>query len=292
MRPSPPSMGTSSFLTSMSTRVYARSVAMTMSWFERSSGMIFETLSSVLRSPDLGFAARRARRRRRGRRAALAAELLHLEDVGQLLRHLGGRRVVNGDDPDLLARPARLVDLPEDLQHAVDVHAAIRDDEGVLRRVRDDVALLALEAREHRRDLVDVAVLDAHEPRDVVLAHGHVRVGAVDRDRRRLRAQRFDDAQELARGLDREAHRVERREEQPVGLLGRDELRRDDRDLLAVGGDRAGQQELAARDRRDPGDEIAELGVGLHVELDDALARRELPAGVELLLTRRPRPYR
>jgi hypothetical protein len=53
MRPSPPSMGTSSFLTSESTRAYARSVAMTMSWFERSSGMIFEIVSSVLRSAPL-----------------------------------------------------------------------------------------------------------------------------------------------------------------------------------------------------------------------------------------------
>ena len=91
----------------------------------------------------------------------------------------------------------------------------------------------------------------------------------------------------LPRRLDREAHRVERREEQAVGLLGRDELRRDDRDLLRVGGDRAGQQELLARDRRDPRDQIAELRVGLHVELDDPLARRELLAGVELLFARR-----
>src|SRR5882672_3902172 len=112
MRPSPPSMGTSSFLTSMSTRAYARSVAMTMSWFERSSGMIFEMFSSVARSLAFAGLAPPA-----GAGAALAAELLHLEDVGQLGGHLGGRRVVDGDDPDLLARAARLVDLPDDAQH-------------------------------------------------------------------------------------------------------------------------------------------------------------------------------
>ena len=78
--------------------------------------------------------------------------------------------------------------------------------------------------------------------------------------------------------------RIERAQEQPVGLLGRDQLGRDDGDLLAVGRDGAGQQELLAGDRRDPGDQIAELGVGLQIQLHDPLAGRELLAGVEVLL--------
>ena len=94
----------------------------------------------------------------------------------------------------------------------------------------------------------------------------------------------LDDAQELAHGLDGQAHRLERAQEQPVGLLRRDQLGRDDRDLLAVRRDGAGQQELLAGDRRDPGDEVAELGVGLEVQLHDPLARRELLAGVEVLV--------
>ncbi len=38
------------------TRAYERSVAMTISWLERSSGMIFEMIISVVRSPTLGGA--------------------------------------------------------------------------------------------------------------------------------------------------------------------------------------------------------------------------------------------
>ena len=84
--------------------------------------------------------------------------------------------------------------------------------------------------------------------------------------------------------LDGQPDRIERAEEQPVRLLGRDQLGRDDRDLLAVGRDGAGQQELLAGDRRDPGDQIAELRVRLEIQLHDPLARRELLAGVEVLL--------
>ncbi len=74
---------------------------------------------------------------------------------------------------------------------------------------------------------------------------------------------------------------VERAQEQPVGLLRRDQFGRHDRHLLAVGRDRPGQQELLAGDRRDPRDQVAQLGVGLEVQLDHPLAGRQRLAGVE-----------
>ena len=173
----------------------------------------------------------------------------------------------------------------QDLHHAFDVGREVRDDQRVLGREHDDVALLALDPAQHLRHLVRIDVFDVDQAGHVALAARNVGVLAVDRDAAHgLDLGGLDDALELARVLDGQAGRIERAQEQPVGLLGRDQLGRHDRDLLAVGRDGAGQQELLARDRRDPGDQIAELGVRLQIELHDALAGRELLAGVEVLV--------
>ena len=58
---------------------------MTISWFERSSGMIFEMIISAVRSPIFGFAPPRAGG---GAPPPFFSDLLHLEDLAQLLRHL------------------------------------------------------------------------------------------------------------------------------------------------------------------------------------------------------------
>ena len=60
MRPSPPLLISRRASTIRLTRWYDRSVAITISWFERSSGMIFEMIISVVRSPIFGFAPRAA----------------------------------------------------------------------------------------------------------------------------------------------------------------------------------------------------------------------------------------
>ena len=100
--------------------------------------------------------------------------------------------------------------------------------------VGDDVALLALEAVEHLvGQIVGVEVLDAHQPGDVARRRACAGRAPTIGQRREARLGVLDDAQELARRLDGQADRIEGREEQPVGLLGRDQLGRDDGDLLA-----------------------------------------------------------
>ena len=223
-------------------------------------------------------------RRRGGAPAPFFSDLLHLEDLAQLLRHVGGGGVLQADDPDLLAR-ARLIDLRQHLQHAFDVGREVRDDQRVLGREHDDVALLALDPAQHLRHLVRIDVFDVDQAGHVALAARNVGVLAVDRDAAHgLDLGGLDDALEPARVLDGQAGRIERPQEQPVRLLGRDQLGRHDGHLLAVGRNGAGQQELLAGDRRDPGDQIAELGVRLQIQLHDALAGRELLAGVEVLV--------
>src|SRR5579863_1010813 len=73
-------------------------------------------------------------------------------------------------------------------------------------------------------------------------------VETVERDGGRLDLVGLDDSPERSRFLDREAHRVERVQEQSEGLPGCHRERRHDRHLLVAGGDGLRPDELTTGD--------------------------------------------
>ena len=171
--------------------------------------------------------------------------MLNRHDFGYPAGHVDGRRVLDTDHPDLVAVGRWGVELLDDGHHAFDVFRLVRDDER--RSVGDDVSRFALQAVEHGvGQIIGVQVRHAHQLGHVSLVVGHAFAGTYKGQGGEARARCFDDAQEFSRRLNRQAHRFQRGEEEPIGLLGRDQLGRDDGDLLAL--QRDGNQELRTGD--------------------------------------------
>src|SRR5262249_55960956 len=142
--------------------------------------------------------------------------------------------------------------------------------------------VFAAQLLQHTAELGGRYVLHADQARDVTVVAGRDFVGRVHR-RVFLHARRLDHLQRVAGRGDGQADRIERGQEQPVALLGRDRPGADDGDLLRA--DVLRDDELLAGHRADPADEIVELALRFERDLD-LLARRQLAALIELHLAR------
>jgi hypothetical protein len=211
------------------------------------------------------------------RAAAAAAGLPDAEDLLQLGLELLGVGVLDQDRVDALVG-ARLVELLAERDHVADLAGVVGHQDDVADLV--DRAVLALEHGQRVRHRVGGHVARPEdEPDDLV---GVARRPLHHGDGLALGLAGLDDAQGVALGHDGHAHRRQRDQEHPIGVLGRHLVGRHHRDLLGPLHDPGLVDERLAGERRDPDQEVLELG--LRLERDRDQATLDLLAAVQALV--------